>query len=176
MVRLRALVAVLTAAVLVAAGLTTIAVSRASEAQRLRDEGHVAALTGSSLSNLESDPDLSVLLALHAVQLADAQGVPVPSETVEALHWAMQEAGVTYPVDDGDDQIAVVAGPLGTRGVFDLPVADLANAARSQVARDLTPEECGQHFADERLSHRCPRRSLRTWPLSRSRPVPATAR
>ena len=38
-VRLRALVAVLTAAVLVAAGLTTIAVTRAREAERLRDDG-----------------------------------------------------------------------------------------------------------------------------------------
>ena len=54
----------------------------------------------------------------------------MPSATVEALHWAMQEAGVSYPVDDGP--VAVVAGPLGTRGVFDLPVTQLANATRSR--------------------------------------------
>ena len=148
LVRMRALVAVLTAAALVAAGLTAIAVSRAGEAERLREDGQVAALTGSSLSNLESDPDLSVLLALHAVQVSVARGVPVPSETVEALHWGMQEAGATYPIEDGDDLIEVVAGPLGTRGVFDLPAADLANAARAKVPRDLTEKECGQYFPE----------------------------
>jgi alpha-glucoside transport system substrate-binding protein len=143
-VRLRALVAVLTAAVLVAAGLTTVAVSRAREAERLRDESQVAALTGSSLSNLQHDPDLSALLALHAVQSSIERGQRVPSATVEALHWAMQESGVTYPVDDG--QIAVVSGPLGPRGVFDLPLAQLANATRSHVPRQLTPDECRRYL------------------------------
>ncbi|HEX5937547.1 MAG TPA: extracellular solute-binding protein [Actinomycetota bacterium] len=166
-VRLRALVAVLTAAVLVAAGLTALAVSRASEAQRLRDDGHVAALTGSSLSNLESDPELSVLLALHAIQLSDAQGVPVPSETVEALHWGMQEAGATYPVGHRDDLIEVVAGPLGTRGVFDLPIADLANAARAKVPRDLTEEECGQFFPESE----CPSLSTSFPPSIAAEPI-----
>ncbi|MET0800221.1 MAG: ABC transporter substrate-binding protein, partial [Actinomycetota bacterium] len=143
-VRLRALVAVLTAAVLVAAGLTTIAVSRAREAEQLRDDGLVDALVGSSLSALRDDPDLSALLALHAVQRSVERGQRVPSTTVEALHWAMQEAGVTYPVEDG--QISVVAGPLGPRGVFDLPVAQLANATRSHVPRQLTPGECSRYF------------------------------
>ena len=164
-VRLRALVAVLTAAALVAAGLTAIAVSRASEAQRLRDDGHVAALTGSSLSNLESDPDLSVLLALHAVQLSNEQGIPVPSKTVEALHWGMQEAGVDLsgrrrrrPVGRG--------GSARSRVVFDLPVADLANAARAKVPRDLSQKECAGTSPRASVP-RCRRRSPRASPPSR---------
>ena len=64
----------------------------------------------------------------------------MPSETVEALHWAMQEAGVEYPVADGPT--AVVPGPLGVRGVFDLPLPQLVDAARAAVDRHLAPHQC----------------------------------
>jgi DNA-binding SARP family transcriptional activator/class 3 adenylate cyclase/ABC-type glycerol-3-phosphate transport system substrate-binding protein len=150
-VRLRALVAVMAAAALVAAGLSAIAVNRAGEAERLRDEGKIAALTGSALSKLDADPELGVLLALHAVNLSTSLGELVPSETVEALHWGLQEARIAYPVKDGPTK--VVAGPLGTRGVIDLPIGQLANAARVAVSRDLTPAECARFFAGET----CPR-------------------
>ncbi|HET6790575.1 MAG TPA: extracellular solute-binding protein [Actinomycetota bacterium] len=146
-VRMRALVAVLTAAVLVATGLTAIAVNRAAEAERLGDESKAAALTGSSLSNLDGSPDLSVLLALHAIQIRAARGEQVSSDTVEALHWAMQEAGIAYPVESA--RRVVVAGPFGTRGVYELPPSQLANAARSAVPRDLTPAECAEYFGGE---------------------------
>src|SRR4029453_15082654 len=148
--RLRALVAALTAAVLVAAGLTTVAVSRARESERLRGEGLVGSLTSASLANLRNDPDLSALLALHAVQASVERGETVPSGTVEALHWSIQAAGVTYPVDEGPT--AVIAGPLGTRGVFDLPLAQLANATRSKIPRDLNPEECRRCLGSEGCS------------------------
>jgi alpha-glucoside transport system substrate-binding protein len=152
-VRLRALVAVMAAAALVAAGLTAIAVNRAGEAERLHDEGRIAALTGSALSNLDADPELGVLLALHAVNLSASRGEPVPSQTVEALHWGFQEARISYPAEDSPTNVKVVAGPLGTRGVIDLPVGQLANAARVAVTRDLTPAECARFFAGEA----CPR-------------------
>ena len=145
--RLRALVAVLTAAVLVAAGLTAVAANRAREAERLGDEARIAGLTGGAVSHLATDPDLSVLLALHAVYLAASREEAVPSETVEALHWAMQEAGVEYPVADGPT--AVVAGPLGTRGVYDLPLSQLVDAARAAVDRDLAPHLCMRYLGTE---------------------------
>jgi DNA-binding SARP family transcriptional activator/ABC-type glycerol-3-phosphate transport system substrate-binding protein len=143
-VRLRALVAVMAAAALVAAGLTAVAVTRAGEAERLRNEGRVAALTGSSLSNLDADPDLSVLLALHAIQIGASRAERVPSDVIEALHWAMQEAGIPYPVESA--RTVVVAGPFGARGVYELPASRLANAARSAVPRDLTSAECAEFF------------------------------
>jgi DNA-binding SARP family transcriptional activator/class 3 adenylate cyclase/ABC-type glycerol-3-phosphate transport system substrate-binding protein len=142
--RLRALVAVLTVAVLVAAGLTAVAANRAQEAERQSDEARVAGLTGAALSNLVPDPDLSLVLALHAVDLSASLDQPVPAEAVEALHWAMQEAGVEYPVTDGP--VAVVAGPLGTRGVFDLPLSRLVDAAMPAATRSLSPAECGRYF------------------------------
>ena len=142
--RLRGLVAVLTVAALVAAGLTAVAANRAREAERQSDEARVAGLTGAALSNLVPDPDLSLVLALHAVELSASLDEPVPAEAVEALHWAMQEAGVEYPVADGPT--AVVAGPLGTRGVFDLPLSRLVDEATPAATRSLSPAECGRYF------------------------------
>jgi ABC-type glycerol-3-phosphate transport system substrate-binding protein len=143
-VRLRALVAVMAAAALVAAGLTAVAVSRAGEAERRRDEFRVSGLTGAALSNLVPDPDLSLVLALHAVSLAASLDEPVPAEAVEALHWSMQQAGVEYPATDGP--IAVVAGPLGTRGVLDLPLPRLVDAATAQSLHTLSPAECSRYL------------------------------
>jgi DNA-binding SARP family transcriptional activator/class 3 adenylate cyclase/ABC-type glycerol-3-phosphate transport system substrate-binding protein len=142
--RLRGLVAVLTVAALVAAGLTAVAANRAGEAERRSDEARVAALTGAALSNLVPDPELSLVLALHAVSLSASLDQPVPAEAVEALHWSMQGAGVEYPVADGP--MAVVAGPLGSRGVFDLPLSRLVEAALPQATRVLSPAECGRYF------------------------------
>ena len=71
-------------------------------------------------------------------------GRPVPAATVEALHWAMQEAQVEYPVADGST--LVLEGPLGTRGVYDLPLASLVETARRQVDRTLAPTECERFF------------------------------
>jgi alpha-glucoside transport system substrate-binding protein len=119
-------------------------VSTSREAERRRDETTIAALTGGSLSNLNTDPQLSLLLALHAVDVSASRGEPVPAETVDALHWAMQEAGVEYPVANGLTNL--VAGPLGIRGVFDLPVSVLAEAAREEAARPLTSDECERYF------------------------------
>jgi DNA-binding SARP family transcriptional activator/ABC-type glycerol-3-phosphate transport system substrate-binding protein len=142
--RLRALVAVLAAAALVAAGLTIVAVNRSGEAQRLRDRATVAVLTEAALSSLSSDPDKSLVLALHAVNLSASQGRQVPASTVEALHWAMQEARVGYPVEDGPT--LVLDGPLGTRGVINLPITQLVETARAEATRPLTPSDCERLF------------------------------
>jgi DNA-binding SARP family transcriptional activator/ABC-type glycerol-3-phosphate transport system substrate-binding protein len=142
--RLRGLVALLAVALVLAGGLTVITVERSREAEGERQASTIAGLTGGALSNLNVDPDLSLLLVLHAVNLSDTLDLPVPSETVEALHWAMQEAGVEYPAEDAPT--ALVAGPLGIRGVFDLPLSKLANAARAEVGRSLSPDECERYF------------------------------
>ncbi|HJS27772.1 MAG TPA: extracellular solute-binding protein, partial [Actinomycetota bacterium] len=142
--RLRGLVALLAVALLLASSLTVISVERSRETDREREESAITGLTGGALSNLSVDPDLSLLLALHAVNQSASIGVPVPSETVEALHWAMQEASVEYPIEDGSTQL--VAGPLGLRGVIDLPLRTLANTALAEVGRSLSPPECDEYF------------------------------
>ena len=149
-IRLRSLVAVLAAAPVLAASLTVVSVNRDREAERQRAESTIAALTSGALSNLNTDPQLSALLALHAVSLTASLDQPVPTETVESLHWAMHEAGVEYPVAEGPTAIA--AGPLGIRGVVDLPVPALWEATRDDVSRPLTPAECERYLG----SSSCP--------------------
>ena len=144
--RLRGLVALLAATTLLAASLTAVAVGRGREAERRRDESTIAALTAGALSNLNTDPESSVLLALHAVNMSAMTEQPVPSETTEALHWAMHEAGIEYPVRDGVTEL--VAGPLGVRGIFDLQLPILATTARRDITRTLTSEQCERFFED----------------------------
>jgi serine/threonine protein kinase/ABC-type glycerol-3-phosphate transport system substrate-binding protein len=145
--RLRGLVAILAAATLVAASLTAVAVNRSREANRRSEEATVLGLTGAALSNLQTDPDLSLQLALKAVDLSSDLGDVVPAETVEALHWAIQESGIQYPEETGP--VAAVASPFGYRGVFDLPVSDLANLGLAHVHRSQPSDVCARLFGTE---------------------------
>lgn len=149
--RLRALVAILAVASLIAATLTIVAVNRSREADRQRlavllseQRDSADRLTAASVASLDTDPELSLLLSLHAVDVVTTLGEPIPATTVEALHWAMQESGIEYPVADGP--AVVVDGPLGRRGVFDLPLSDLANLGLEKVHRSLTSAECDLFF------------------------------
>jgi ABC-type glycerol-3-phosphate transport system substrate-binding protein len=145
--RLRGLVAVLAAGLLLAASLTAVAVNRSREAQRRSDEAAVLGLTGAALSNLQADPDLSLQLALQAVDLSSDLGDPVPRQTVEALHWALQESGIQYPNATGP--VATAASPFGYRGVFDLPVSDLANLGLAHVQRSQRSDACARFFGKQ---------------------------
>jgi DNA-binding SARP family transcriptional activator/ABC-type glycerol-3-phosphate transport system substrate-binding protein len=168
--RLRGLVAVLAAATLVAASLTAVAVNRSREADRRSDEATVLGLTGAALSNLQTDPDLSLQLALQAVDLSSDLGDAVPGETVEALHWALQESGIQYPNATGP--VATVASPFGHRGVFDLPVSDLANLGLAHVHRSQPSDVCARFFGTESCPA-LPRRfsaDLGSKPLNGARP------
>ena len=138
-VRLRGLVAVLTAGLVIAAGLTALAVNRSREAENLRIESQVTTLTSASVASLESDPELSLLLVLNAID-AVPPGDRVPTATVETLHWAIQEAGIEYPANA---PVAVVAGPLGTRGIVNIPLPHLVEAARAHI-RALTHHDCAR--------------------------------
>jgi len=151
--RLRALVAVLAAAARLAASLTVVAVNRSRDADRQRNQvllserrRSVDHLTAGSIANLRTDPQLSLSLVLHAVNEMSELGEPVPAATVEALHWAIQQAAIAYPVRSGP--VKLVAGPLGTRGVFDLPLDRLVRLARAHLTKSLTLRECEQYFGD----------------------------
>jgi ABC-type glycerol-3-phosphate transport system substrate-binding protein/energy-coupling factor transporter ATP-binding protein EcfA2 len=151
LVRMRALVAVLAVASLVAASLTVVAVSRSGEAERVRNEALLSAqreragrLSAAAVASLNTDPELSLRLALHSVDVIATLGETVPAATVEAVHWALQEAGVQYQISDAPP--AVVSGPLGPRGVFDLPLPELLDLARKHAASSLPPAECEQYF------------------------------
>ena len=70
--RLRSLVAVLTAAVVVAATLTAIAVNRNAEAQRASRLAGARELASAATANLQTDHELALLIALEAVRSYEA--------------------------------------------------------------------------------------------------------
>ena len=87
--RLRALVAVFAAAALIAASLTVVATNQRRRAERGARVATARELAAAAVANLEVDPELSILLAIEAVQTTrSADGSPLP-EAEEALHRAV---------------------------------------------------------------------------------------
>jgi DNA-binding SARP family transcriptional activator/ABC-type glycerol-3-phosphate transport system substrate-binding protein len=151
--RLRTLVAVLASAALVAVGLTVFAVWQAGEAREARDDALAVSelLRGRELSSLavarrQTDPDLSLLLVLHAVDRLHAAGQAVPADTVAAVHWALQAARVPYPVQEVE--AAVLSGPAGPQGVALHPLPTLLELASTANERELTDQECWTYFGE----------------------------
>jgi WD40 repeat protein/class 3 adenylate cyclase len=88
--RMRALVAVLAIAALVAALLTVFAFH---ESSRSKHDAQIATgreLTADSVANLQVDPERSILLALRAIETFQSTSKNVPREAVEALHRAVE--------------------------------------------------------------------------------------
>jgi WD40 repeat protein/DNA-binding SARP family transcriptional activator len=87
--RLRALVAVFAAAALIAASLTAVATSQRGRAERGATSATARELAAASVANLEVDPELSILLAIEAVETTRSAGGPVLREAGDALHRAV---------------------------------------------------------------------------------------
>ena len=138
--RMRALVAVLSVAALVAAGLAGIASSQRNRAEReaglasfqrtrAERERRVAVareVAAASVANLEVDPERSILLALEAIERTRSSDGSALPEAEEALHQAVQASriimsipGVGGSIDWGKRDIFVTAGAEGT-GMIDI--------------------------------------------------------
>ncbi len=148
--RLRALVAVLALAALVAGALGIVASAQRSQAQEQAAAARAATelirarqLVSAAIESRRVDPELSLLLALHATNITTQAGLPLPPEQVEALHWALQAARVAFP---GDVDGVAVSGPDGPQGIFPMPVQELVAFAETHVDRDLTPQECDEYL------------------------------
>ncbi len=87
-IRLRALIAILTIAALIASVLSIIAVGQRSKAQRVARVATARELASAAEANLDVDPERSILLALQAVATTRQDGTVVP-EAVDALHAAI---------------------------------------------------------------------------------------
>jgi DNA-binding SARP family transcriptional activator/ABC-type glycerol-3-phosphate transport system substrate-binding protein len=149
-IRLRALVAVLALAALVAGGLGVVASAQRSRAEEQAAAARAATelvrarqLVSAAIETRQVDPDLSLLLALHAANISTQAGLELPPEQVEALHWALQAARVPFP---GDLDGLAVTGPEGPRGIFPITVPELVAMAQDHVQRDLTRAECDAYL------------------------------
>lgn len=105
----------------------------------------------------ENDPELAMLLALASLDSSANANLPALREAEEALHWAIQGAGVPYPITDGPVEVRL--GPDGPAGIYRLPLEQLVKMAQDYLhGRMLTNAEC-ERFDIER----CPTGES-TWP------------
>jgi len=128
--RLRALVAVLTTAVILAATLTTIVINQNAEAQRASQLATARALASAATTNLERDRELALLLALEAARTpgeVDGAILPeveeflrraVPAVSIDTTRFIGSGIGSYHFTPDGD-AVAIVGGD-GSIGVWDL--------------------------------------------------------
>jgi DNA-binding SARP family transcriptional activator/ABC-type glycerol-3-phosphate transport system substrate-binding protein len=127
--------------------LAVFAVVQRNEAARAADQlaatEEARRLSVASAAAAEDDPELAMLLALHALDTTTSADIPVLAETEEALHWAIQDAGLTYPVAEAPVEVRI--GPNGRSGTFALPLSDLVALARGDVTRPLTEDECAAY-------------------------------
>ncbi len=119
--RLRALVAVLAAAAVVAIGLTVFALTQSRRAEAESRTAVARELAAASVSSLESDPERSVLLALEAIDHTRSVDGTVLPEAREALHRAVTasrivrfEPGIGGSVDWSPKGVFVTEGPEDT--------------------------------------------------------------
>jgi WD40 repeat protein/DNA-binding SARP family transcriptional activator len=111
--RLRGLVAVFAAAALIAGTLTVVATNQRSRAEREAGVATARELAAAALANLEADPEVSVLLAIEAVEATRSADGTVLREAEEALHRAVVASRL-------DLEVSGVGGLLAwsRRGVF----------------------------------------------------------
>ena len=97
--RLKALVAVLAAATLLASALTVVAKNQRDRAERESRTAAARELAAASVANLDIDPERSILLALEAIDRTRSADDWVLPEAWEALHRAVAASRIELSVD-----------------------------------------------------------------------------
>ncbi|MFC5828266.1 BTAD domain-containing putative transcriptional regulator [Nonomuraea insulae] len=128
--RLRTLVAVLTTTAVIMTGLVVFAYGQRERAEGEARTAAARELAASAVGNLETDPELSILLALEAVKRTRVVNGSVLPEAEDALHRAVTAArivlsvtGVGGAVDWSSD------GRLfSSEGIEDSGIVDIRNA------------------------------------------------
>ena len=124
--RLRGLVAVFAAAALISGLLTVVATNQSSRAEREARIATARELAAAAVANLEVDPELSVLLAIKAVQTTRTSDGTVLREAEEALHRAVLASRLELEVPDVGGALAwSSAGVFVTEGPEDSGMIDI---------------------------------------------------
>jgi len=163
-----ALAAVMSVAAIVAAVLAMTAIAQSRTASRHAEvaaqerqtaltseaRAHASLLVQGSNDAIDTDPQRSLLLALHAVGVLQRSGQVITTRIFDALHLAIQAARIPYPPDAND--VVVIDGPGGQVGAYALALTDLVDLARSGVDRSLTADECDVYFVGIECPNRLP--------------------
>jgi WD40 repeat protein len=108
-----------------------VAITAQENAERAEEESHIAfsrELAAAALSNLDLDPERSILLALNAVDEAQSANLPVPREAEEALHRTVLASRLRMSMDSGfsvdyspDGSLIAYSGPDSTAIIQEFP-------------------------------------------------------
>ena len=140
--RLRALVAVLGVAALVAVGLTVFATNERGRAERERRNATARELAAASVANVEVDPERSILLALEAIDRTRSSDGTVLPEAEEALHAAVTASRIELTSEDvGGNLDWSPQGTFVTEGPEDTGTIELRDAVTGDTVRTWTGHE-----------------------------------
>ena len=133
--RLRTVVAVLAVAALVAGGLTIFALRQSSRAEQEERRAEARELAAASVANLDADPELSILLALEAIERTRSADGSVLPEAEAALHRSVIASRIVDTVPDlGGAVDWSPAGVFVTEGPEDSGLIDIREAATGDRA------------------------------------------
>ena len=134
--RLRAFVALLTVAALVAVGLTVFARGQARRAEEEERTAIARELAAASVANLDVDPERSVLLALEAIEQTRSVDGSVLPEAEEALHRAVTASRIELTVPDlGGELDWSPEGVFVTEGPENSGMIDIRDAATGEAVQ-----------------------------------------
>jgi WD40 repeat protein len=131
--RLRGLVAVFAVAALVAATLTVVATDQSERAGREARIATARELAAAAVANVETDAELSILLATKAVELTRSADGTVLPEAEEALHRAVVASRLVMSVPGVGGLLDwSPTGVFVTEGVKDSGVIDIRDGETGQ--------------------------------------------
>jgi WD40 repeat protein/serine/threonine protein kinase/DNA-binding SARP family transcriptional activator len=131
--RSRALVAIFAVAALVAGSLTIVATNQSERASREARIARARELASAADVNLEVDPELSVLLAIEAVDQTRSVDGSVLPEAEEALHRAVTASRVVMTVPGLGGRLDwSTTGVFATEGTEGTGVVDIRDAATGE--------------------------------------------
>ena len=146
--RLRGMVVVLAASALVAASLTVVATSQRERAAAEARSARARELAAAAVANLENDQQLSVLLAIEAVEQTRSVDGVVLREAEEALHRAVRASRIVTSIPGSGTWESCCEEPgaiaWGSRGLFVIEGVFHAEAPRPVGIVDLRDQETGK--------------------------------
>jgi class 3 adenylate cyclase len=138
--RLRALVVVMTLAAVVAGAITIFAFSQRSRAEEQARAARARELSAAALANLDVDPELSILLAVQAIDQTRSADGYVLREAEEALHRGGKRHHRHQGREDRRDRVAL-RGPRCRRELGRIRTGrfDARDDRRRRCSQDMGP-------------------------------------
>jgi WD40 repeat protein/DNA-binding SARP family transcriptional activator len=153
--RLRGLVAVFAVAALVAGSLTIVATNQGGRAEREARIASARELAAAAVANVENDQQLSVLLAIEAVERTRSVDGSVLWEAEEALHravtasrivtsipgsgdWRLFSDQIFGAIDWGPAGLVVMDGVFASDGPRPVGTVDLRDQETGEIVRSLS--------------------------------------